>query len=121
LTNQTKKRKIENMKNSEIMSLIEDELAGVIALYDQLIEQSDKLAEAIYYQPDYILGKVMPNKASERRNSSRISEWFNKECKPDLLDHIAEIEAQDLKTEAREKLLASLNLTDEQKALLFED
>jgi hypothetical protein len=121
LTNQTKKRKIENMKNSEIMSSIEDELAGVIALYDQLIEQSDKLAEAIYYRPDYILGKVMPNKASERRNSSRISEWFNKECKPDLLDHIAEIESQDLKTEAREKLIASLNLTDEQKALLFED
>jgi hypothetical protein len=107
--------------DKKIISAIEDELAGVIALYDQLIEQSDNFAEAIYYKPDYILGKVMPNKASERRDSSRISEWFKKECKPDLLDHIAEIEAEDLKREAREKLIASLKLTDEQKALLFED
>ncbi len=103
------------------MFSIENKLAGIIVLYDQLIEHSDKLAKAIYYKPDYILGKVMPNKASERRNSSRIRRWFNKECKQDLLEHIAEMEAENLKIEAREKLIASLNLTDEQKALLFEN
>jgi hypothetical protein len=109
-----------NNSDSNLLSAIEDELTGVIALYDQLVEQSDKLAAAMHYKTDFVLGKVMPTSKTERRDSSRIRKWFD-ECRNDLLEHITEIEAANAKRDEREKLLASLNLTEEQKALLFEN
>ncbi len=106
--------------HDQFLTSIENELTGVIALYDQLVDQSDKLAKAMHYKEDFVLGKVMPNQAIHRRDSTRIRKWFD-ECKSDLVEHITEIEAERARLEAREKLLASLNLTDEQIALLFED
>ena len=105
--------------SSALLASVESELAGVIDLYEQLVEQSDKLANAVQYRDDYVLGKVMPKKAGERRDAARIGAWFD-ECRDDIIAHIEEIEAAQVKREEREKLLESLNLTDAQKALLFE-
>jgi hypothetical protein len=105
--------------SSALLALVESELAGVIALYEQLVEQSDKLANAMQYRADYVLGKVMPKKVGERRDAGRIGVWFD-ECREDMLAHVEEIEAARVKLDEREKLLESLNLTDAQKSLLFE-
>jgi hypothetical protein len=74
----------------------------------------------MHYKNDYVLGKVMPTRQTERRDSSRIRKCFD-ECRNDLVEHITEIESANAKRDEREKLLSSLNLTEEQKALLFEN
>jgi hypothetical protein len=107
-----------NTEENATLALIEDELARLIASYDQLVEQSDKLADAMLYRKGYVLGKVMPRLALERRDSGRIATWFE-ENREEIMENIEQIEAARIKGEQREKLLETLGLTDAQKALLF--
>ena len=114
-TNTQRKR----IANDDLLALVDEELAGVIALYDQLVEQSDKLAAAMGNSDDWVLGKVMPSRACDRRDSARISKWMDG-CREEVANQLRRREEARSHHEAREKLLAELNLTDEQKALLFE-
>ena len=104
----------------ELSAEIEGELSGVIACYEQLIEQSDKLANAILYKQVYVLGKIMPKSMSERRDTDRIVNWFN-EIKEDALDHLEELQESILKEKKRNDLIKSLKLTKEQKSILFDE
>jgi len=109
-----------NTEGNATLALIEDELAGVVALYEQLVEQSDKLADAMQCWPDQVLLKVMPKLAADRRDTARIVTWFDG-CRANIIENIEYIETARIREERRERLLSSLNLTDAQKELLFED
>jgi len=104
----------------EFLAEIEEELAGVVALYEQLVEQSDKWADSMAYDRGYVLGKVFPKLASDRRCTGRFVIWFKNNCRSSLIDNFEERRKEIQKKEERERLLKSLNLTEAQKQLLFE-
>lgn len=104
----------------ELSAEIEGELSGVIACYEQLVEQSDKFADAILYKEGWILGKIMPKSMSERRDTDRIVNWFN-EVKEEVLDRLEEFQESILKEQKRNDLIKSLKLTKEQKSILFDE
>lgn len=88
-----------------------------VSAFDQLVSASDALADAIGYRRDYVLGKVMPAKAVERRENRRVTDWLVANELGLRADY-----GEWLKNEAdsrnRAALLARLNLDDEAKRLL---
>lgn len=69
------------------------------------------------YYDDRVIGKVMPETSADRTNTGRIVEWFEN-TKDDAVAHMLKLEAEREQDRERERLLASLNLTPEQMALL---
>jgi hypothetical protein len=104
-------------RKDELLSRMDDELARVIAAYESLIIQSRELARSMGYNPDYVIGKVMPKTAGERDSTKRITEWYkaNKQEAVDMLLHNEAVREDQRK---REALISSLKLTSEQKKLL---
>jgi hypothetical protein len=107
----------DNTTGIGLLAKLEDELANTIAAYKSLLEQCRKLADTMGYCDDYVIGKIMPKTAADRTNTGRIAEWFQ-ETKDEAVAHMLELEAEREQDRERERLLTSLNLTADQKALL---
>ena len=101
----------------DLLAIMEDELANTIAAYESLLGQCRKLADSMGYYDDHVIAKVMPKTSADRTNTGRIAEWFEK-TKDDAVAHMLKLEAEREQDRERERLLASLNLTPEQMALL---
>ena len=101
----------------DLIATMEDELASTIAAYESLLKQCRKLADSMGYNGGYVIGKVMPKTLADRTDLDRISDWFEV-AKKDAADSILRLEAEREQNRERERLLASLNLTPDQKALL---
>ena len=111
------KNNTDNTTGIDLLAKLEAEIANTIAAYKSLLEQCRKLADTMGYNDDYVIGKVMPKTAADRTNTGRIEVWFQ-ETKDDTVANMLQLEAERAKDREREKLLASLNLTADQKALL---
>lgn len=103
--------------SSDLLAIMDDELANTIVAYESLLEQCRKLADTMGYYDDHVIGKVMPKTSADRTNTGRIAEWFEK-TKGDAVAHMLKLEAEREADSERERLIASLNLTPEQMALL---
>lgn len=103
--------------SSALLAIMEDEFAHTMAAYEGLLDQCRKLADAMGYNDDHVIGKVMPKTAGDRTNTTRIEEWFS-DAKGEALNYRMELEAERETERAREQLLASLKLTPDQMALL---
>lgn len=85
--------------------------------YQQMVAAADELAGAMEYNEDYVLLRVLPKTASERRDSERILRWLEK-ARGEIEGHVlARLAAAD-KAARRQALLAKLNLTGDEKRLL---
>jgi hypothetical protein len=111
------KNNTENTTGIRLLAIMEDELTNTIAAYKSLLEQCRKLADTMGYYDGYVIGKIMPKTAADRTNTRRIAEWFQ-QTKDEAVAHKLELEAKREQDRERERLLASLNLTADQKALL---
>jgi hypothetical protein len=69
------------------------------------------------YYHHAIIGKVMPKTIEDRTNTERIAKWFENE-KDDAVEHMIKLELERKQDLERKSLIASLNLTPEQIALL---
>lgn len=96
---------------------MQERLSNTILAYNQLLLECEELARSMRFNPDYVIGKVMPKKTTDRRDTGRIEKWFDS-VKGNALQWIQEAEKAREERRNREELLASLNLTPEQKALL---
>ncbi len=94
-----------------------DETKKTIQAFCDLVEQSNVLADAMGYRRGYVLMKVLPKSGASREDPSRIRDWMEKEL-DECLDSLVAIEIERLKGDEREALISSLQLTDEQKAIL---
>jgi hypothetical protein len=86
------------------------QLSAVIAAYDSLLEETDKLSDLIGYDA---IRTVFPSTSCARRDTKRIRSAIER-MKPGFDKWRAELEAKS----QRSKLLADLALTDEQIKLL---
>ena len=111
------KNNTESTTGIELLAKLEAEIANTIAAYKSLLEQCRKLADTMGYYDGYVIGKIMPKTASDRTNTRRIAEWFQ-ETKDEAMANMIELEAKREQDRERERLLASLNLTADQKSLL---
>lgn len=103
--------------SGDLLAKMEEELTSTVAAYKSLLAQCRKLADSMGYYDDHVIGKVMPKKLADRTDTKRIEEWFEG-AKGDSVAHLLKMEAEREQDRERESLLASLNLTPEQKALL---
>ena len=105
-------------EESELASLIDQKVDAVLSAYQALLDASDGLANTLGVDHDTILIKVLPVKTSERRSPYKLSYWIETE-KPKILKEAKERRETQEREARRELLIDSLNLTDEDKALLF--
>lgn len=103
--------------SSDLLAIMEYELANTVAAYESLLYQCRKLADSMGYYDGHIIGKVMPKTCADRTNTGRIAEWFDK-TKDEAVAHMMKLEAEREQDSEIKRLLASLNLTPEQMALL---
>ena len=113
----TKTEKMEETSKNHLLGIMEDELSITLAAYEELLNQCSKLADSMGYRRDYVIGKIMPRTATDRYNVTRISKWFDS-TKKDAVEHMLKLELKREQDRERERLIASLQLTQEQKALL---
>jgi len=106
-----------SIASSDLLAIMDNELANTIAAYESLLEQCRKLADTMGYYDNHVIGKVMPKTSADRTNTGRIAEWFEK-TKGDAVAHMLKLKAEREADRERERLIASLNLTPEQMALL---
>jgi hypothetical protein len=85
--------------------------------YTALVKAADDLAEGIGWNEDYVLRRVLPMNADERRDSERIVAWLEKE-RDEIESRLAAREAAREAAARREALLARLALSAEDKKLL---
>jgi hypothetical protein len=85
--------------------------------YAAMLKASDALAGAMGYKEEYVLRRVLPQNADERREVKRILEWVNSE-QGGVEKWLAEREELRRKQRERDALMAKLKLTPEEKALL---
>jgi len=90
---------------------------AVVAAHRELVAASDTLAVHINIKPDYVLGKVMPLKASARRESSCVLDFVTSHRNWIESTYEAAVLEAERKT-AKATLLSKLQLTAEQKRLL---
>jgi hypothetical protein len=92
---------------------VKDAAEEVSVAYEQLLRASDALAEAMNFNPEYVLLHVLPRNCQARRNVERIKAWVE--------SRRAHVETFWKEREAEQKkaaLLARLKLTAEEKSLL---
>ena len=89
----------------------------VAAAHAKFLEASDALADAACFNRDYMLRKVLPVGATERRNSNKVFEYLKTEL-DEIGVHLREMARREEASAARAVLLARLNLTDSEKELL---
>jgi hypothetical protein len=106
-----------SIASSDLLAIMDNELANTIAAYESLLEQCRKLADTMGYYDNHVIGKVMPKTSADRTNTGRIAEWFER-TKGNAVAHMLKLEAEREADRERERLIASLNLTPEQMALL---
>ena len=116
-TKKSKKEEGHLITEAELSNLMNEELCNTIKMYEKLLQQCEKLADCMGYYSDYVIGKVMPSRSIERTNTTRIEEWFEKE-KKSVIAHILKRQEEEEKNRKINELLDSLNLTDDQAALL---
>jgi len=85
--------------------------------YAAMLKASDALADAMGYKEEYVLRRVLPQNADERREVKRILEWVNSE-QDGVEKWLKEREELRRKQRERDALMAKLKLTPEEKALL---
>lgn len=95
-----------------------EKFLAIISAYKALLASVDEFADSASLTNDWVLGKVMPSKAGQRRDTKRIENWFNSESQW-IHRHIEEVESRRMKEVERENLINSLNLTPEQRKILF--
>lgn len=88
----------------------------VVLSYKMLLDASDAFADCVGYDSDCVLGRVLPKSAQQRRDLDRLSH------------DMAVIEQDGLQAfkvrcriKRRKELIASLNLSDSDRELLFGD
>jgi hypothetical protein len=89
----------------------------VESVYDNFLAASDALAKAMQWDEEYVLRRVLPKSAGERRYTRRITKWVNgeKQVWMQLYDRIKEVRQEQQK---RQALLQKLNLSADELALL---
>lgn len=85
--------------------------------YSELLAASDALADAIGYNRDWILGRVWPKCAHERRRHKRVFEWIKSEEELWKKSMAAQI-GHELIQQKRATILKRLNLSDDEKFVL---
>lgn len=105
------------MSEEEILNADECVVA-IVQCYRDLVGLCDRLADMSGLDRDDVLREVMPGRAAERRDHDRIGRWYE-ENRPEIMEAIDKRNEAFLKEKEREELLASLNLTDDQKRILF--
>lgn len=101
----------------EMLKILERELEVTIKAYSDLLKKCVSLAGFMSYKEDYVIGKVMPRNISDRTDTNRIRVWF-KEIQEEVVKHALHRYWESKKEAERKKLIDSLNLTPEQKAIL---
>lgn len=99
----------------ETIDKAREELTELIAIYDSLIEQVEKICDTCNLNSEWVLRAVFPLKAIERRDSTRIAKWFSSEKK----SIIKAIESHNEKCR-RKEIIESLSLTPEQIQIIKE-
>lgn len=103
-----------DLSSNDLLAGIEQKIQRVEEMHQNLIRESDLLAEFIGEEKDLILAKVFPMRAMDRRNLYKLREWVISK-KQEIEE---QVQAEDLKRR-RQELVDSLNLSDEQWDLLF--
>lgn len=85
--------------------------------YAAMLKASDSLADAMGYKEEYVLRRVLPQNADERREVKRILKWVNKE-QEDVEKLLKDRDEMRRKQSERDALMEKLKLTPEEKALL---
>ena len=90
---------------------------AVVAAHKQLLAASDALAELIQYDRAFVLRRVLPQAAQERRNANKVLDFLETEY--DAIErHLQRVAEERAEVAARQALLARLNLSGAEKALL---
>ena len=89
---------------------------AVDTAYGDFLDACNALAEMLEFTPEWVLGKCLPKVAYDRERRTR-TVWLNTEL-PDIIEKFKQSVAERENRAKRKELLKSLNLTDEQKALL---
>ncbi len=94
-------------------------LAGheVANAYAKLVTAADALADLMEFNSDYVLRRVMPLKATERRNHKQILDFLETEY-DSIKKHLEKVAKVRAEAAARAELLAKLNLSAADKKLL---
>ena len=96
---------------------VESKAQLVESVYDNFLAASDALAKAMQWDEEYVLRRLLPKSAGERRYTRRVTKWVNgeKQVWMQLYDRIKEARQEQQK---RQALLQKLNLSEDQMALL---
>jgi len=102
---------------SEIWEKIVTAGEQAASAYEQMVAASDRLADVVAYNADYVLGHLLPKSAGERRDSKRILRWLE-DRRSELEIHVQARLAEEEKAEQLQALLGRLKLTKEEQQLL---
>ncbi len=83
----------------------------------KLVSAADALAELIGYSPDWVLRRVLPLKADDRRNSRKILDSLETEY-DEIKEHLEEVAKEEAEASARKELLGKLKLSGAEMKLL---
>ena len=103
--------------DEEILAPAEEAIDDVLAKYKALVDSSDDLADVLSCNNEWVLGRVFPKLASERRDLGKVRGRFERE-RDFFLSHLRKAMEEAEAEQARTKLLARLNLTSEELELL---
>lgn len=106
-----------NLKES-LETRILRKLAKVKMEYSNLVGACHSLAKSCEVSDDAIFREVFPKYASERTSIERIDHWFTENRKEIVANVLANEEKRQQEAK-RNALLEKLNLTEEEKKLLF--
>jgi len=90
---------------------------AVAAAHTQLLKASDALADAMQYNRNFVLRRVLPLKATERRNPTKGLAYLKTEYAA-VERHLNRIAKAQAEATARQELLAKLKLSEAEIKLL---
>lgn len=94
-----------------------DTATRIVGHYQRILEDAEQLSALLNYRKDWLLKHVFPETANQRDCADRILVWVN-EHRAGLEGHIASAVMREQEEQARETLLARLNLSPEELTLL---
>ena len=90
---------------------------AVAAAHTQWLEASDALADAMHYNRNFVLLRVLPKRAAERRRPKKVLEFLKREYAA-IEHHLNCVAQADAEAAARRELLARLKLSAAEIKLL---
>ena len=90
---------------------------AVVAAHTKWLEASDALADAMRYNRNFVLLRVLPKRAAERRRPNKVLAFLKREYAA-IEHHLNCVAQADAEAAARQELLARLKLSAAEMKLL---